>query len=239
MTNHRRIGCKFFLELIFALTAYALIYLALGTVSVNASRKEVIITANEIPALILVNTFFVLAIFLGTVVLLQVLFHFGFTRLSFRRHSLISFLSMVFWGTLLLVGVSFFTNLLSAQIIGREELNPVISALADYFTESPSRMLLAPLAMLFMAGIPEETLRSYVLSIPLSARSAFLSLPTLLLTSIFFATGHLYQGVGAVIQTFFIGLCIGLIYLVRKSLWEVIWIHSLYNTLAIILMPTI
>jgi len=93
--------------------------------------------------------------------------------------------------------------------------------------------------MLFMAGIPEETLRSYVLSIPLSARSGFFSLATLLFTSFFFATGHLYQGVGAVVQTFLIGLSIGLIYLTRKSLWEVVWIHTLYNTLAIILIPTI
>jgi len=65
--------------------------------------------------------------------------------------------------------------------------------------------------------------------------SARLAGYSLLATSLFFAIGHIYQGALAAVVLFPIGLFLGWFYLKRKNLWELILLHTLYDSSVFIL----
>lgn len=57
----------------------------------------------------------------------------------------------------------------------------------------------------------------------------------LVLSSVMFGIGHLYQGVGGVIQTGAAGLLYALVYLRRRSAWEAVIAHGCYDSIGVII----
>lgn len=225
----------FFAEYYLALLTYSGIYLGLGYFGIASRARVTVIPPEEIPKLLLATALLNLLIFLGLAGFLQVLFHFSFVSLTLRRHSLLSSLTSIVWGVIVLLAISLFMSAVAFRIVGEQQTDQVISMMVQYFNKPLRLFLVAPTFMLVAAGIPEEVFRSYVLSFPAKAGGCIFALSTLLLSSLVFSLGHLYQGPAAVLQIFPVGIYLGYYYLRRRSLWENIWLHTLYNAAAVFL----
>ena len=89
-----------------------------------------------------------------------------------------------------------------------------------------------------VTGYREEMLfRSYLLT--RLDHAGLPKYPSILLTSLLFAGGHIYQGIPAFAATFFIGLFLGFVYLRFRNIHMIAIGHGLYNFFSLILYPFI
>ena len=99
---------------------------------------------------------------------------------------------------------------------------------------------LTPLVLItsIAVGYREEVFfRAYLLN-----RASEIGLNTavsVLLAALLFALGHLYQGAGAFVGTFAIGVILGFVYLRYRSLHAIAWAHGIYNTVALLMSTTL
>ncbi len=223
------------LEFITALILYTLVYTGLGFLSFLPRNNDAGISLEMVPSLLVLTIILNLALFVGLTLITQFSFHRRLLRLTFRKHPFLNSLLSVAIGVIALIGIALLMGILSTQLIGREEIDPLIATLVEYF-DTPFRLLfVVPLFMLLAAGIPEEVFRAYILSLPSRMNGTAFSTYALFISSLAFSLGHIYQGISAVMQIFPVGIFLGYYYLRRKSLWENIWLHTLYNTSAVIL----
>lgn len=80
-----------------------------------------------------------------------------------------------------------------------------------------------------IAGLKEELARSFVLTRFEKAFGRKGLIISLLLTTVMFGMGHLYQGLIGVVVTGIVGLLYALIYLRRRSCWEAAIAHATYD----------
>jgi hypothetical protein len=98
-----------------------------------------------------------------------------------------------------------------------------------------SHLPLLLLLALFKAGFQEELWRIFILTRfeKLCGRSGLLV--ALILSTVMFGTGHLYQGIGGMIGATVRGLLRALVYLRKRSALEVVSSHAVYDIISMIL----
>lgn len=87
---------------------------------------------------------------------------------------------------------------------------------------------------IFGGGLVEEVMRIFVLTRFEKRFKQYGLYIALIISSLVFGIGHLYQGVGTAISTGISGLVLGIIYIRRRSAVEVITIHAFSDVLAIL-----
>ncbi len=235
MTQRRLKVFRFYVEFLCALFGYAIAYLGLGYLSILTRREPFVPAPSDAIRLLVSSVVINMTVFVGAASIIQVMFNRKLIRLTLKRHNLGESATSVATGVLILIAISFFMGMLMSGILPKQEIDPAISAIVEYFRSVRGGILIAVLAMIFVAGIPEEYFRSYVLSFSLRKGTIWLKTVSLIVVSLLFALGHMYQGFLAVVQIFPIGLYIGWFYMKRQNLWEVILLHALYNASALFL----
>ncbi len=91
------------------------------------------------------------------------------------------------------------------------------------------------LIALFKGGFSEELWRVFVLTRFEKALGKAGLYVSLVVGSIVFGIGHLYQGVGGMISITLIGFFYALVYLRRRLAWEAVAAHASFNLISIIL----
>jgi membrane protease YdiL (CAAX protease family) len=107
------------------------------------------------------------------------------------------------------------------------------TSVMQYFTDT-SNLVIWLLAGIFAGGFTEELGRIFVLTRFEKAYQKTGLYLALIVSSTVFGMGHLYQGISGVIGTALYGLCIGLIFIRRRSAIEVMTAHAFSDTLAIL-----
>jgi membrane protease YdiL (CAAX protease family) len=93
--------------------------------------------------------------------------------------------------------------------------------------------------MCLVVAVNEETAYRGYLITRLNKISRSLPLAVIIAT-VGFGAGHLYQGIGGAVLLFFYGLMFALLYLATKSLWPCVIAHFIHNALALLVqMPII
>ncbi len=88
---------------------------------------------------------------------------------------------------------------------------------------------------LFKGGFSEELWRIFVLTRFEKTFGRFGLIFALILSSIIFGIGHLYQGLSGMISISIIGFLYALVYLRKRSALEAVFAHATENTISIIL----
>ncbi len=143
---------------------------------------------------------------------------YGITSLSIRdiKRGIIYFLAVT--AMALGIGIIF---LFISNLTGYE-----ISTLPEW--EIDTRMLPVIFFTCIATGYSEELFfRSYLLTEFISGKED--RIPVLIITSLLFASGHLYQGTGGFISTFGIGIFFSLVFLKERRVHSIAIAHSLYN----------
>lgn len=103
----------------------------------------------------------------------------------------------------------------------------------NYFTNT-DYLFLWLLIGIAGGGFTEELMRIFMLT-RFENKFGLAGLYTaLIVSSLLFGLGHLYQGTGAAISTGISGFVMGLIYMRRQKAWEIIIIHSFSDVLSIL-----
>jgi len=226
-------------EFLLVLAAYIGIYAGLGYAFASQSDKAREITVSEVPRLLAYNISFNLAVFCGVALFLMLAFHgLKLAPLTLSEKTVLeSVMAISIVVLLMVVANSTITNLLSQAGMTPVE-DPAILALREYFSSPWLVLLVGAPVMFLMAGLPEEVMRSYVLSSALRMNSSGLATLGAIVTAAAFAFGHFYQGAIGVAVMFVIGLLLAFFYLIRKSFWNLVLAHTAYNIVAL-LLPTL
>lgn len=56
------------------------------------------------------------------------------------------------------------------------------------------------------------------------------------ISGVYFGLAHLYQGPSGIITTGFIGFLMGLLFMQRKNLWLLVFVHGIYDTIGLTLL---
>jgi membrane protease YdiL (CAAX protease family) len=106
--------------------------------------------------------------------------------------------------------------------------------MSRFFSDTANLPVLLLLA-LFKAGFQEELWRIFILTRfeKLFGRSGLLV--ALLLSSVLFGAGHLYQGMGGMVEATVRGLLRAAVYLRKRSALEVMSSHAIYDIISMIL----
>jgi membrane protease YdiL (CAAX protease family) len=128
---------------------------------------------------------------------------------------------------ILRVGVAGFVGVGEAAKFGRSSYQfPYPSTTLDFA---------ALIVMAVAVGLSEElAMRSYL--IPRFEQLFGSSLKSVLLSSLFFASYHLYQGIGPAFRVFFVGLSFGMIFCRLRRLWPLMIAHALMDILALAIL---
>ena len=195
-----------------------------------------IFTASSIPVLpsglneILLSIVKNKILFIIAVIILLKLEGDRFTDLGFRKQKLL--IQIIF-------GISFgFITWLLVNIV----FNPVITAvnthevkpaneILKYMKDSASLYLWIPVVTL--AAFSEELQRIFVLTRFEKWFGKYGLYIAVLITSVIFGIGHLYQGMNAAIGTGIGGMLNSLVYLRKRSAIEVIICHAVFNILSV------
>jgi len=223
-------------EYVVVLLAYAGVY---GWSSYShsvsgAATAEV--TREQVPALLASSIGINLVLFLGV----------GFfLMLAFNRFRLIPltleeqyFLNSVAWIAIFVLLTVVLQNGVSTmmQTYGWEQNEaPVITALRGYFQSPWLALAVGTPVMFLVAGLPEEFLRSYALATAIKQHKPVLTVLAVLFTSLAFASGHLYQGVQALVPIAVVGLIFAISYVIRPSFWTLVFMHTTYNVVTLLL----
>jgi len=226
------------LEFAFALSAYGLVYRGFAWLSLSPALRSREVAVSEVPQILVNSIFLNSLLFVVIAAVIMLLFRLGFARLTFARHTLLSSIIALIGGFIAMYFINVLVGSLAVHYLPQEPMDPSVKAVFQFFQPASRALLLAPPVMFLTAGFPEEFFRAYVLSFAVAGRSGRLACYTVLATSLFFALGHLYQGVIAAVVLFPLGLFLGWFYLHRKNLWELIFLHTLYDSLVFILAAT-
>lgn len=125
-----------------------------------------------------------------------------------------------------------FNVLLSSLLDSLFPRAPGVSVLS-YFTDI-NNLYIWLLVGIFGGGFVEELVRMFILTRFENTFGKVGLYGALVVSSVIFGVGHLYQGTGTAIGTAFSGLTLGLIYIKRRSAFELITIHAISDILAIL-----
>lgn len=185
-------------------------------------------STQHIPYMFATGVFFVLA-----VTLLLHLSGETYGDIGFSRHDTLRQLGLgCLSGVLIFILNTFIVNTVVDALLPRALAEGVdMSKLFGDISSLPVLILLA----LFKGGFQEELWRIFILTRfeRLFGRSGLLV--ALILSSVVFGTGHLYQGVGGMIEATVRGLLRALVYLRRRSALEVVSSHAVYDVISMIL----
>ncbi len=196
----------------------------------------IIFTASSVPVLpdtlnaILLSIVKNKIIFIIAVIVLLKLEGDSFRGLGFRKEKLfIQLLFGISFGfiTWILVNIVF-NPLISA--VNPHEVKPV-SDILNYMKEPGSIYLWIPVVML--AAFSEELQRIFVLTRFEKWFGKYGLYIAVIITSVIFGIGHLYQGTNAAIGTGIGGLFNSFVYLRKRSAIEVIVSHAIFNILSV------
>jgi|GEM_PF-1872532 len=239
LRKYRQSRAVAIIEYVIVLLVYIAIYLGMAATEFLGPMKETEISTSDVPRILAVTIGINLAIFLGLGLLLMLIFNrFQVVGLSFREQSALISVMWIAIVVLLLVllgnGVhSFFQASGNAQ-----QVDPIVQALQGYF-KSPWLVLVVGTPVMFLAaGLPEEFLRCYVIGNGIRLKSTGLVYLAALLTSAAFAVGHYYQGTEAMVALFLVGLVFSIFYIMRQSFWTMVFLHTTYNVV-VLLLPTL
>ncbi len=227
------------LEYSIVLLAYICIYLGIAAVEVMGPAEEAEISASDVPRLLVVTIGINLIVFLGIGLLLMLIFNrLQMVQLTLQEQPLLSSAAWIAIVVLLLIiavnGIHSFYHASG----GVEQVDPVVEALRGYF-KSPWLVLAVGAPVMFLAaGLPEEFMRCYVIANGIRSKSTVLLYLAVLLTSAAFAAGHFYQGTVAMVSLFVVGLVFGIVYVIRQSFWTMVFLHTTYNVV-VLLLPTL
>lgn len=223
-------------EFFVVLVAYIGIYAGIGYAFVSQQEKARDIAVDEIPRLLAYNTGFNLVVFCGAALLLMLMFNgLSLAPLTLNEKGVLeSVMAISIVVLLMVVANTTVTNLLGQAGITQVE-DPAIVALREYFSSPWLALLIGAPVMFLMAGLPEEVMRSYVLSSALRMNNGGLAVLGTVVTAAAFGFGHFYQGLTGVSVMFVIGLLLGFFYLMRKSFWNLVFAHTIYNVVGLLL----
>lgn len=221
------------------LVAYIGIYAGIGYLFISQEEKAREVAATEVPRLLAYNTGFNLVVFCGAALLLMLVFHgLRLAPLTLNEKAVLeSVMAIAIVVLLMVVASTTVANLLGQAGITQVE-DPAIAALREYFASPWLALLIGAPVMFLMAGLPEEVMRSYALSSALRMNSGGLATLGAFVTAAAFAFGHFYQGLTGMSVMFVIGLLLGFFYLMRKSFWNLVFAHTAYNVV-VLLLPTL
>ena len=194
---------------------------------------------NDVPVMLLENIAVNLILFCGVGVILMAIFNRG-QLLSLTVHEQSVMDSAIWVAVIVLIllvvdkGIhSIFVASGSVQIE-----SPLITAMKSYFG-TPWLILTVGVPVMFLgAGLPEEFMRCYVINNGIRLRNGFLSIFAIILTSVAFTAGHYYQGTEAMVTIGAVGLILGVVYYIRQSFWTMVFIHTVYNVV-VLLIPLV
>ena len=118
------------------------------------------------------------------------------------------------------------------------ELPELVREREAFFEIVPDLSFASVLLLAVFTGVHEEILfRGFVLT----RLGAFFRspAPAVILCGVFFGAMHVYQGVIGVIQTTAVGLVLGAIVVITRSLWPAIIAHGIFNAVGLALIPLI
>lgn len=197
----------------------------------------VIFTASSVPVLptglneILLSIVKNKIVFIIVIIILLKLEGDSFSDIGFRKHKLL--IQFIF-------GLSFgFVTWILVNIV----FNPLITALnphevklpndiLNYMKDANSLYLWIPVVTL--AAFSEELQRIFVLTRFEKWFGKYGLYIAVLITSVIFGIGHLYQGMNSAIGTGIGGLLNSLVYLRKRSAIEVIICHAVFNILSVL-----
>jgi len=239
LRKHRPSRAVALVEYVVVLLVYISIYAGIAAMELLGPAEETEILSSDVPRILAVTVGINLAIFLGLGLLLMLIFNrFQIVQLSFREQGV---LVSVMWIAIVVLLLVLLVNGIHAsfQASGNaQQVDPIVKALQGYF-QSPWLVLVVGAPVMFLAaGLPEEFLRCYVIGNAIRLQNTFLMYLAALLTSAAFAAGHYYQGVEAVAALFVIGLVFSIVYIMRQSFWTMVFLHTTYNVVAL-LLPTL
>ena len=150
----------------------------------------------------------------------------GFTLRNYKKQFMLGLLMGLGMFLLFNVGLSSILNIIFPQPAGP-------SSIFIYFKD-PKNLFIWLMIGIFGGGLVEELMRIFVLTRFEKQFNLYGLYIALIISSVVFGTGHLYQGVGIAISTGLSGLVLGAIYIRRRSAIEVITIHAFSDILAIL-----
>jgi membrane protease YdiL (CAAX protease family) len=120
------------------------------------------------------------------------------------------------------------------SVLGSIFPKPADSAgVMNYFTNTDNLFFWLLLGIVG-GGFTEELMRIFVLT-RFENKFGLVGLYTaLIVSSLLFGMGHLYQGIGTAISTGISGFVMGMIYVKRRKAWEIITIHAFSDVLSIL-----
>jgi membrane protease YdiL (CAAX protease family) len=228
-----------FFEYFIALLAYICIYVGMAAMEIISPAKEAEIASSEVPRILAVTVGINLLVFLGVGLVLMFAFNrFQMVQLSFREQPVLVSVAWIAFVVLLLVIAVNGIHTFYQAAGGAQEVDPIVRALQGYF-DSPWLVLAVGAPVMFLAaGLPEEFMRCYVIGNGIRLKSTVLVYLAVLLSAAAFAAGHFYQGTVAMVSLFVVGLVFGIIYVLRQSFWTMVFLHTTYNVV-VLLLPTL
>jgi membrane protease YdiL (CAAX protease family) len=228
-----------FFEYFIVLLAYICIYLGIAAAELMGPAKEAEVASSDIPRILVVTTGINLIVFLGIGLLLMLIFNrLQMVQLTLQEQPLLPSAAWIAIVVLLLVVAVNGIHVFYKASGGVEQVDPIVRALQGYF-KSPWVVLAAGAPVMFLAaGLPEEFMRCYVLANGFRLKSSGFVYLAVLLTSAAFAAGHYYQGTVAMVSLFVVGLVFGIFYVIRQSFWNMVFLHTIYNVV-VLLLPTL
>lgn len=139
-------------------------------------------------------------------------------------------------GVLIGLGIFIFITFLVSPVV--DALLPKTAAEGIDKSALFSSALMVPLLILltaFKGGLSEELWRIFYLTRFQKAWGKTGLILSIIIGSVMFGLGHIYQGTGAVISTAIIGVLYAVVYLRKRLAWEVIIAHATYDCIAIVL----
>ncbi len=169
---------------------------------------------------------------LGVILLLMLFEQESFTRIGFDASDVLKkvFTGMMF-GTLIWIIVHIVVNPTLKAMLPANAAQSV--NMAAYFREPFALLVWIPL-VIFAGGFVEELQRIFILT----RFEKWLKAPGLILSliigTIVFGLGHLYQGPNGAISAGVSGLLFAFVYLRKRSAWEAIAAHGFYDVIGVV-----
>jgi membrane protease YdiL (CAAX protease family) len=191
-------------------------------------RTDVVLPSSF--AELAIRVLIIKCIHLGTIITLlyieQDWYGMGFTVKNYRKQFMMGLLLGLTMFLLFNVGLGSILNNIFPKPIGS-------SNIFIYFKE-PKDIYVWLIIGIFGGGFVEELMRIFCLTRFEKQFNQYGLYVALLISSVVFGIGHLYQGMGIAISTGLSGLVLGVIYIRRRSAIEVITIHAFSDILAIL-----
>ena len=151
---------------------------------------------------------------------------FGITRPRWIRDF---FLGILVWLITAFVAGTLYA--IAATAVGTEEVVSFTETSYQFARASEALDYALILLFSFAVGLSEElAMRSYLIP-----RLEFLLNSTwksILISSLLFASYHLYQGFGAAVVIFIVGISLGCAFCWLRRLWPLVWAHALMDVIA-------